>query len=61
MPASGRRAHEVGPAMDRMQDLAKSRGGRCISTVYPVAHGKLNLECGKCHMWKATVNSVWRG
>jgi hypothetical protein len=45
----------------QMQDLAKSRGGRCLSTAYPGAHGKLELECAKGHLWKASVNSVWRG
>ncbi|CAB3723637.1 hypothetical protein LMG22037_04982 [Paraburkholderia phenoliruptrix] len=47
--------------IEQMQDLAKSRGGRCLSAVYPGVHGKLELECAKGHLWKATVNSVWRG
>jgi hypothetical protein len=47
--------------IEQMQDLAKSRGGRCLSTAYPGVHGKLELECAKGHLWKATVNSVWRG
>ncbi|MDT8840352.1 hypothetical protein ParKJ_23275 [Paraburkholderia fungorum] len=47
--------------IEQMQDLAKSRGGLCLSTAYPGAHGKLELECGKGHTWKASVNSVWRG
>ncbi|TCK32028.1 hypothetical protein B0G84_9160 [Paraburkholderia sp. BL8N3] len=47
--------------IEQMQEVANSRGGRCLSTAYPGVHGKLDLECGKGHTWKATVNSVWRG
>ncbi|WP_341312404.1 hypothetical protein WN982_13035 [Paraburkholderia sp. IMGN_8] len=47
--------------IEQMQDLAQSRGGRCLSTVYPGPHGKIEWQCGKGHAWHATVNSVWRG
>lgn len=45
----------------QMQDLARSRGGECLSTVYPGAHGKIEWQCAKGHVWHASVNSVWRG
>ncbi|RAR50065.1 hypothetical protein C7401_14357 [Paraburkholderia unamae] len=45
----------------QMQDLARSRGGECLSTVYPGTHGKIEWLCAKGHAWHATVNSVWRG
>jgi hypothetical protein len=45
----------------QMQELAQSRGGQCLSTVYPGAHGKIEWLCAKGHAWRASVNSVWRG
>jgi hypothetical protein len=47
--------------IEQMQELAKSRGGRCLSTAYPGPHGKVEWECDKQHVWSASVNSVWRG
>jgi hypothetical protein len=47
--------------IEQMQELAQSRGGRCLSTVYPGAHGKIEWQCAKGHVWHASVNSVWRG
>ena len=48
-------------SIEQMQQLARSRGGRCLSTTYPGAHGKIEWECAQHHVWHATVNSVWRG
>ncbi|MGF6413162.1 zinc-ribbon domain-containing protein [Paraburkholderia sp. MM5482-R1] len=47
--------------IEQMQEVANSRGGRCLSTVYPGPHGKIDWECAKGHLWRASVNSVWRG
>lgn len=47
--------------IEQMQELAQSRGGKCLSTVYPGAHGKIEWQCAKGHVWHAAVNSVWRG
>lgn len=47
--------------IEQMRELAQSRGGRCLSTVYPGAHGKIEWECASGHVWSASVNSVWRG
>ncbi|WP_456088836.1 zinc-ribbon domain-containing protein [Paraburkholderia ferrariae] len=47
--------------IEQMQELAQSRGGRCLSTVYPGPHGKIEWECSLQHVWLASVNSVWRG
>lgn len=47
--------------IEQMHELAQSRGGRCLSTVYPGAHGKIEWQCAKGHVWHASVNSVWRG
>jgi hypothetical protein len=47
--------------IEQMQELAQSRGGQCLSAVYPGAHGKIEWQCAKGHVWHAAVNSVWRG
>jgi hypothetical protein len=47
--------------IEQMHELARSRGGRCLSTSYPGAHGKIAWECSLQHVWSATVNSVSRG
>ncbi|WP_439889615.1 hypothetical protein ACS7SF_09825 [Ralstonia sp. 25C] len=47
--------------IEQMQELACSRGGRCLSTTYSGAHGKLEWACSRGHVWWATANSVWRG
>jgi hypothetical protein len=47
--------------IEQMQELARSRGGQCLSTVYPGTHGKIEWLCGKGYAWHANVNSVWRG
>ena len=47
--------------IEQMQELARSRGGQCLSTVYPGPPGKIEWQCGKGHVWHATVNCVWRG
>lgn len=47
--------------IEQMHELAKSRGGQCLSTEYKGPHGKLEWVCEKGHAWHASVNSVWRG
>jgi hypothetical protein len=47
--------------IEQLHELAKSRGGQCMSTVYRGAHDKIEWACSKQHVWRATVNSVWRG
>jgi hypothetical protein len=44
--------------IEQMQELAQSRGGQCLSMVYPGAHGKIEWQCAKGHVWHAAVNSL---
>ncbi|WP_322062937.1 zinc-ribbon domain-containing protein [Paraburkholderia sp. J63] len=47
--------------MDAMQQLAASRGGRCLSEASLGAHRKLTWECHRGHVWSATPASVYHG
>lgn len=44
-----------------MQSLAKSRNGKCLSTVFESVTKKLEWCCSEGHIWKAIPNSVMRG
>jgi len=42
----------------KMQDLAESRGGKCLSKVYINSQTKLTWQCKEGHIWKAIPASV---
>lgn len=44
-----------------MKELARRRGGRCLSTEYIDSHTKLSWRCKKRHEWDATPNNVKSG
>lgn len=45
--------------IEEMRELAKSRGGQCLSTEYVNAQTKLKWRCGTCtYEWEATPNSI---
>ncbi|CAE7357532.1 unnamed protein product [Symbiodinium sp. CCMP2592] len=45
--------------LQRLQDHAKARGGRCLSTSkYNRSRGKVTWQCKLGHTWEATVNKV---
>ncbi|MHA1784097.1 MAG: zinc-ribbon domain-containing protein [Candidatus Helarchaeota archaeon] len=44
-----------------MHELARQRGGTCLSTKYKNARVKLTWQCGKGHEWEATPERVRRG
>jgi len=48
------KAHSI----EMMQQIAASRGGQCLSTLYKNNLTKLRWRCGKGHEWKATPGSV---
>jgi len=48
-------------SIEDMQDLARKRGGKCLSKVYESAHAKLQWECKNGHNWKATYANIQRG
>ncbi len=47
--------------ISEMQDLAKLKGGNCLSTEYINARTKLLWECKNGHQWEAVPLSIKRG
>lgn len=46
--------------IEDMQAIAKKRGGRCLSKKYVNNKTKLEWQCEKGHVWKATPDSISR-
>lgn len=44
-----------------MHDIAKSRGGECLSEAYKNVNAKLRWRCANGHQWHATLSKVLRG
>lgn len=51
--------HKLG--IEKMQEIAKSRGGKCISPSYTHGRVKLEWECGNGHRWKVAGDNVKQG
>jgi len=47
--------------IDEMQELAKEKGGECLSDHYINARTKLKWECKEGHIWKADADHIKRG
>jgi len=47
--------------LEEMQEIAKSRGGRCLSENYINIYTKLAWQCKKSHIWKANSHDIKRG
>lgn len=47
--------------IEEMQEIAKFRGGLCLSDKYEVGNLKLNWRCKNNHAWAATANSIVSG
>lgn len=45
-------------SIESMQELAKSRGGKCLSKWYVNSSSKLTWECAHGHKWKAVPSSI---
>lgn len=45
-------------SIKEMQELAKFRGGKCISKEYTNAHDKLKWQCSSGHEWEAAPLSI---
>jgi len=54
-------AHCVKLTIEEMHDIAASRGGKCLSTVYINSGTKLKWQCDKGHEWEAIVRDVKTG
>ena len=46
---------------EEMQEIAKKKGGKCLSTVYVNDRTKLKWQCEKGHKWEATPHGIKRG
>jgi hypothetical protein len=44
--------------IEEMQQLAKKRGGKCLSDTYVNVHTKLLWECARGHRWKAIPTNI---
>ena len=44
--------------IDEMNEIAKSRGGRCLSKTYTNSKTKLRWQCADSHVWWATPFSI---
>lgn len=47
--------------IESMKEIAKERGGRCLSKKYISASTKLRWSCSEGHEWDATPNSIKNG
>jgi len=47
--------------IDKMKELAKSKGGKCLSKIYTDVHTKLLWECSEGHQWEAKPRYIKRG
>ena len=54
-------ARNVQLSIEDMHEIAKNRGGKCLSETYVTARTKLLWECAEGHQWEALPDSVKRG
>lgn len=47
--------------LEEMQQIAKDRGGRCLSDQYVDSRTKLNWRCSQGHRWEATPGHIKNG
>ncbi len=52
---------ELKSEIDKLQDVAKEKGGICLSSSYMGARRKLKWECDQGHQWMATPDNIKRG
>ncbi len=47
--------------IDELKDIAKKKGGKCLSKEYKTAHTKLKFKCKKGHIFEASPDNVKHG
>lgn len=52
------KAYRHKPKIEEMREIAKKRGGLCLSEKYIDVHTKLKWQCKKGHVWNAVPDSV---
>ncbi len=61
-PICGHRRSGKKPlSIEEMRDIARSHGGKCLSTSYQNTDSKLQWECSKGHTWLAIPSAVRKG
>jgi hypothetical protein len=45
--------------IEQMQEIATSRGGKCLSDTYIDAHTKLIWKCSKEHIWLSRATDIF--
>jgi len=55
------RCTRVESALKRLQEIAKSKGGRCLSTDYVDVQTKLKWRCKKGHVWESRPTNIIKG
>ena len=49
------------PSLNKAQELAKEKNGRCLTKTYINASSKMEWKCKNKHTWKATYTNIKRG
>lgn len=52
---------KLSDSLEKMQEVAVSRGGRCLSKEYKGSFTPLEWQCNQGHIWKAVPSSVKKG
>lgn len=47
--------------IEEMQEIAKSKGGTCLSEEYVNVHAHLRWECAEGHRWSSSANNIIAG
>ena len=47
--------------LKEMQEIAKRKGGKCLSNQYINSSTKMKWQCGEEHIWNAISNSIKQG
>jgi hypothetical protein len=47
--------------IEEMHEIAKARGGKCLSTKYVNSNTNLDWKCAEGHQWKATPSNIKAG
>ncbi|QQS61536.1 MAG: hypothetical protein IPN70_01215 [Candidatus Moraniibacteriota bacterium] len=47
--------------IEAMREIAKFRGGKCLSNEYTTAHSKLQWKCSRAHIWEMKPASIQQG
>jgi hypothetical protein len=61
MNLTAARRRYIRHTLDEMQQLARERGGRCLSDAYHRIDAPMAWTCALGHMWETTARNIMRG